>query len=64
MTAVAYIRVSRRAQDDANQRSAIERAASARGDAIVDWRAENLSARTMGARGATPVTCRCGEENA
>ena len=29
------------------QRSAIERAASARGDAIGDWRAEKRSARTM-----------------
>ena len=45
--AVAYVRVSSRSQDDAMQRSAIERAASARGDVIGDWRAEKRSARTM-----------------
>jgi DNA invertase Pin-like site-specific DNA recombinase len=47
VTAVAYIRVSSRAQDHASQRSAIERAAAARGDAVDDWRAEKRSARTM-----------------
>ena len=45
--AVAYIRVSSRAQDHATQRSAIERAAVARGDTIDDWRAEKRSAKTM-----------------
>ena len=50
MNAVAYVRVSSRAQDDATQRSA-DRAAwptSLRGDTfIVDWRAEKRSAKTM-----------------
>ena len=46
-SAVAYVRVSSRAQDHATQRSAIERAATARGDAIVDWRAEKRTAKTM-----------------
>lgn len=45
--AVAYIRVSSRAQDHASQRSAIERAAAARGDTVGDWRAEKRSAKTM-----------------
>jgi len=45
--ALAYVRVSSRSQDDAMQRSAIERAASARGDAIGEWRAEKRSAKTM-----------------
>jgi DNA invertase Pin-like site-specific DNA recombinase len=45
--AAAYVRVSSRSQDDAMQRSAIERAASARGDAVGEWRAEKRSARTM-----------------
>lgn len=45
--AAAYVRVSSRSQDDAMQRSAIERAATARGDTIVDWRAEKRSAKTM-----------------
>jgi DNA invertase Pin-like site-specific DNA recombinase len=45
--AIAYVRVSSRAQDDATQRSAIERAAYARGDTIEDWRAEKRSAKTM-----------------
>jgi DNA invertase Pin-like site-specific DNA recombinase len=47
VTALAYIRVSSRAQDHASQRSAIERAAVARGDVVDDWRAEKRSARTM-----------------
>ena len=47
MIAVAYIRVSSRAQDHATQRAAIERFASARGDTIGDWRAEKRSAKTM-----------------
>jgi DNA invertase Pin-like site-specific DNA recombinase len=45
--AVAYIRVSSRAQDYASQRHAIERAAAARGDVIADWRAERCSAKSM-----------------
>lgn len=47
MSAVAYIRVSSRAQDHATQRAAIERAAAARGDAVADWYAEKRSAKTM-----------------
>jgi DNA invertase Pin-like site-specific DNA recombinase len=47
MNAAAYVRVSSKAEDDAAQRSAIERAARARGDAIADWRAEKRSAKTM-----------------
>lgn len=46
-SAIAYVRVSSRAQDHATQRSAIERAAGMRGDAIDDWRAEKRSAKTM-----------------
>lgn len=45
--ALAYLRVSSKAQDHATQRSAIERAAYARGDTIEDWRAEKKSAKTM-----------------
>jgi len=45
--AVAYVRVSSRAQDDATQRSAIERIAAVRGDVVTDWRAEKRSAKTM-----------------
>lgn len=44
--AVAYIRVSSRAQDHAMQRRAIERAAAARGDEIAIWYAEKQSAKT------------------
>jgi DNA invertase Pin-like site-specific DNA recombinase len=48
MTAAsAYIRVSSRAQDHATQRSAIERAAAARGDSITTWYAEKKSAKTL-----------------
>jgi|CZKU01.1.fsa_nt_gi DNA invertase Pin-like site-specific DNA recombinase len=43
----AYIRVSSRTQDHATQRSAIERAAGARGDAVMRWYAEKLSGKTM-----------------
>lgn len=42
----AYLRVSSRSQDAASQRSAIERAAAARGDAIVHWYSEKRSAKT------------------
>lgn len=47
MKALAYIRVSSRAQDHASQRSAIERTADVRGDTIDDWRAEKRSAKTL-----------------
>jgi DNA invertase Pin-like site-specific DNA recombinase len=47
MEAVAYVRVSSRAQDLASQRAAIERAALARGDTIAQWFSEKLSARTI-----------------
>ncbi len=43
----AYLRVSSKSQDHATQRSAIERAASARGDAISAWYAEKQSGKTM-----------------
>jgi DNA invertase Pin-like site-specific DNA recombinase len=43
---VAYVRVSSRAQDDATQRAAIERAAAVRGDTIATWYAEKRSAKT------------------
>jgi DNA invertase Pin-like site-specific DNA recombinase len=45
--AIAYIRVSSRAQDHKTQRSALDRAATARGDVIDDWRAEKRTAKTM-----------------
>lgn len=45
MNAHAYIRVSSKAQDYATQRSAIERAASARGDTIAAWYSEKKSAK-------------------
>ena len=47
MHAAAYVRVSSKAQDHATQRAAIERAATARGDAICSWYAEKASARTI-----------------
>ncbi len=47
MDAVAYVRVSSRAQDLATQRSAIERAATARGDVIASWLEEKRSAKTL-----------------
>src|SRR5215468_3997888 len=43
----AYIRVSSRSQDTAMQRSAIERAATARGDSITKWFEEKRSGRTL-----------------
>lgn len=46
MNAHAYVRVSSKAQDYATQRSAIERAAATRSDAIVHWYAEKKSAKT------------------
>lgn len=47
MKAAVYLRVSSRAQDYATQKSAIERAATARGDSITDWRAEKRSGKTL-----------------
>jgi DNA invertase Pin-like site-specific DNA recombinase len=44
---VGYVRVSSKAQDYASQRSAIEREAAARGDAIEAWYAEKRSGRTL-----------------
>lgn len=45
--AAAYVRVSSRAQDFPTQRSAIERAAAARGDQITTWYAEKRSGKTL-----------------
>jgi len=47
MIAQAYVRVSSKAQDNATQRSAIERAAAARGDEIGAWYAEKKSGKTI-----------------
>lgn len=47
MTALAYIRVSSKAQGYRTQKAAIEKAAAARGDAIDDWYAEKKSAKTI-----------------
>lgn len=47
MEAVAYLRVSSKSQDIAMQHHAIERAAAARGDLIVEWYSEKKSAKTM-----------------
>lgn len=44
---VAYIRVSSRAQNLATQRSAIEKAADARGDPVGEWYSEKQSAKTL-----------------
>ncbi len=43
----AYVRVSSRAQDLGMQRLAIERAATARGDAVGAWYAEKRSGKTL-----------------
>ncbi len=43
----AYLRVSSRAQDHAMQRASIERAATARGEAIMDWYAEKRSGKAL-----------------
>lgn len=43
----AYVRVSSKSQDHAAQRSAIERAAAARGDSVASWYAEKQSGKTM-----------------
>ena len=45
--AIAYIRVSSRAQDAATQRASIERLAASRGDSIATWYSEKRSAKTM-----------------
>lgn len=47
MNTIAYLRVSSRAQDFATQKSAIERAATARGDTITDWKSEKKSGKTL-----------------
>lgn len=47
MEATAYVRVSSKAQDVAMQRHAIERAASARGDAIAEIYAEKKSGKSI-----------------
>lgn len=44
---VGYVRVSSRSQDDASQRSAILKAAEARGDTVVAWFAEKMSGKTL-----------------
>lgn len=44
---IGYLRVSSRAQDAASQRSAIEKAAAARGDTIKEWLGEKLSGKTL-----------------
>jgi DNA invertase Pin-like site-specific DNA recombinase len=46
-TTVAYLRVSSRAQDHSTQRSAIERAAAARGDTITTWYSEKRSGKSL-----------------
>jgi len=43
----AYCRVSSKAQDFATQRSAMERAASARGDTITSWRSEKRRGKLL-----------------
>jgi DNA invertase Pin-like site-specific DNA recombinase len=45
--AAAYVRVSSRGQDDRTQRSAIRRAAAARGDVVGVWFAEKASATRL-----------------
>jgi DNA invertase Pin-like site-specific DNA recombinase len=47
MNVIAYLRVSSRAQDFATQKSAIERAATARGDTVIEWRSEKRSGKTL-----------------
>lgn len=44
MRAAAYVRVSSKGQDDRTQRTAIRRAAAARGDEVATWWAEKASA--------------------
>jgi DNA invertase Pin-like site-specific DNA recombinase len=47
MKALAYLRVSSRAQDFATQKAAIERAAVARGDSITTWYSEKRSGKLL-----------------
>lgn len=47
MTAIAYIRVSSKAQNYASQKAAIIKAAAARGDVIEAWYSEKKSAKTI-----------------
>src|SRR6266849_121299 len=47
MNTAAYVRVSSKAQDTAMQRASIERAASARGDAVATWYEEKRSGKTL-----------------
>ncbi len=46
-SALAYIRVSSKAQGYASQRAAIEKAAAVRGDEVTEWYAEKKSAKTI-----------------
>ena len=47
MQAVAYVRVSSKAQTHAMQKAALEQAAKARSDAIATWYSDKLSGGTM-----------------
>jgi DNA invertase Pin-like site-specific DNA recombinase len=47
MNVTAYARVSSKSQDLGMQRLAIERAATARGDTITDWRSEKRSGKLL-----------------
>ena len=47
MNACAYVRVSSRSQSVATQRDAIERAAAARGDVVVEWYSETMSGKRL-----------------
>lgn len=47
MNAVAYLRVSSKAQDFATQKNAIERAAAAQGDTVTAWYDEKVSGKTL-----------------
>jgi len=47
MNIAAYCRVSSRAQDLSTQRHAIDRAAKARGDTVIDWRSEKRSGKLL-----------------
>lgn len=47
MTAIAYIRVSSKAQNYASQKAAIIKAAALRGDTIETWYSEKQSAKTV-----------------
>src|SRR4051812_29510908 len=46
MEAVAYVRVSSKAQDHKSQRNELERVAKARGDTIARWYAEKMTGAT------------------